>query len=117
MGSRLDQIKEWSDMARRVSYSVQRLARSLDISERQLHRYFKDHFGDSPRHFLETLRMKDAARALSEGGSVKEVAYQVCFKQASHFSRVFKRTLGRVPSDHTAGGMDKMSEMDTKCPN
>lgn len=107
MKSRLDRITDWNEVARSVSYSVRRLAVSLNISERQLHRYFKDHFGDSPRHFLERIRMNDAVQALSKGGSVKEVAFRTCFKQPSHFSRVFKRTVGRVPSNHIAGSNDE----------
>lgn len=123
MSSRLDRIKEWNEIARSVSYSVQSLASRLNVSERQLHRYFRDHFGDSPRRFLETLRMNDASQALSEGGSVKEVAFRLRFKQASHFSRVFKRTRGRVPSNHTTNDGDErknvrngyeMSELDTR---
>lgn len=125
MESRLDRIKDWSEIARSVAYSAQRLARCLNISDRQLRRYFKSHYGETPHRYLDRLRLGEASRALAEGGSVKEVAFRLRFKQPSHFSKKFKLSFGWSPSCHPSAGTKELgnmrsaeqtSGMGTRCP-
>ena len=42
--------------------------------------------------------MKEAKRRIFAGDSIKAVAFDLGFKQLSHFSRVFKESVGIPPS-------------------
>jgi len=85
--------------ARKANYNATELAKLSCVSLRQLQRYFKEDFGCSPSEWLAEKRVVDARALLMEAESVKEVAYQVGFKQPSHFCREFKRWFGTTPSE------------------
>lgn len=56
--------------------------------------------GESPRRYLENLRIERAARMLLDGDApVAAVAEAVGYDDPYHFSRVFKRVTGRPPSE------------------
>src|SRR6267378_4250911 len=98
MCSRLDRIGEWNVLAPRAQFSSKKLAELCDVSSRQLERYFKNSFRQSPQSWLNTVRLAEAARLLHGGTSVKETAFHLGFKQVYHFSRAFKRRVGIAPS-------------------
>ncbi len=102
MTSRLDRVEEWLNLARPARYSARQLATLCHVSLRQLERYFKGSFGHPPQEWLNEVRFQEAEKLLTSGVSVKQVARRLGFKQASHFSRAFKRRTGLPPSAHGA---------------
>ena len=62
-------------------------------------RKFRAAFGMTFRDYLLRVRIMEAGRMLTEGKSVTSVAYSVGFNDASHFTRMFKRVTGSLPSD------------------
>ena len=97
MRSHLDRIKDWRISARKAGYCVFRLARDLHVTSRQLERYFRVAFGCTPKIWLDDLRARDAKAPLRHGMMVKEVAERLGFKNATHFSRAFRRHEGLNP--------------------
>ena len=101
--------------ARAAHYRARELARHYGICVRQLERLFRQHTGTTPQLWLNWLRLRDAALLLSQGMSVKEVAQELGYCQASHFSRQFKQQYGISPKQaqrtHRTGGL---SPRDTK---
>lgn len=89
----------WNDLAVRSNYNVQRMAYLTGISVRQLQRYFQKDFGCAPREWLHEKRMMAAFLRLGNANSVKEVAFDLGFKQVSHFCRAFKDFYGVRPSE------------------
>lgn len=87
----------WHKMAGATGYSAERLARELDISRRQLQRYTQQLFGLSPQEWLNQQRLTTAGVLLKQHRSVKLVAFNLGFKQVSHFSREFKSHYGLCP--------------------
>jgi AraC-like DNA-binding protein len=59
-------------------------------------------FGRSAQEWLDELRLSAAAPLLRKRRSVKWVAYNLGFKQVSHFSREFKRHYGLSPTGYLA---------------
>jgi AraC-like DNA-binding protein len=56
-------------------------------------------FGDSPARLLLRLKLRRADEMLRDGDRrVKEVSDALGFANPFHFSRVFRRHLGRSPS-------------------
>jgi AraC-like DNA-binding protein len=78
--------------------TLQRLSRSVGVSERHLRAHVEQALGESPLRYLARYRI-DRARDLIAGGelALKEVAARTGFKSVHHFTRIFTRHVGRPP--------------------
>jgi len=101
MSSRLARISDWGGLAKRAQYNAKELAALCHVSLRQLERYYKQSFDQSPQTWLNETRLKAAQEFLLQGLTVKETAYSLGFKQPSHFCREFKRHAGTTPNTFT----------------
>ena len=120
----------WRGMAEKSRYNAGWLAREINISRRQLQRYTQRFFGLSPQGWLNQQRLSIAGDLLKQFRSVKRVAFQLGFKQISHFSREFKAHYGLCPVSYLqwhdrqqAGANSALNSIDTfpqvispKCP-
>lgn len=78
---------------------IEKLASSVNLSRRQLERIFKAKAGMSPAHAYDRVRMKHAKTLLLQSkATMLEVALDVGFINASHFTKTFKRVHGHTPS-------------------
>ncbi len=79
---------------------VSEAARLAGISERQMHRLFQDHLGESPSRFYLGIRLERAAQLLAQSDmSVVEIAFACGFSSGSHLSTRFKHRFGQSPRD------------------
>jgi AraC-like DNA-binding protein len=78
------------------------LAKLLNLSTRQLQRDFKQLVSCSPQEWLDKRRIKVAQQMLLAGKPVKTVAFELGFKQVSHFCRKFKAKSNMTPSCFTS---------------
>jgi PAS domain S-box-containing protein len=80
------------------SLSTQELAQALSTSERTLHRRLKLASGDSPKSFIDRVRV-DAAKSWLESSarSVKELSASAGFGDEASFRRTFRRFVGMAP--------------------
>ncbi|MGL4399536.1 MAG: AraC family transcriptional regulator [Luteolibacter sp.] len=79
--------------------SLEAIANACGVDAPYLCRLFARFHDESPYQFLTRLRMEHASRILLEGDvSVKSVAKELGFKDAFHFSRVFKSVHHVPPS-------------------
>ncbi len=86
-----------------ANFTVDRLAEEVGLSPRQLQRRLREAAKLSPAGFVRMMRLERAAQLLGqEAGRVSEVAYAVGFKNAQHFSRLFRQVFGVAPSEFTA---------------
>lgn len=61
-------------------------------------RIFKEHTGDSPMAYLQTVRMREAEKLLSFTDlPVYTIAEKLGYDEPSYFARVFRHTYGRSP--------------------
>ncbi|HEV3378320.1 MAG TPA: helix-turn-helix transcriptional regulator [Thermoleophilaceae bacterium] len=82
---------------------VEDVARRVATSPRQLQRVFAEVHGLGFRSYLRRIRMCHAAELLATTDlPVKEVAQRVGYRDASQFSKAFKRTQGVTPSEARA---------------
>ena len=64
-------------------------------------RLFRILFRETPHAYLTGVRLQEARRLLSESGMpLAEVAFQVGFKEASSFSRLFKQRYWMSPTEY-----------------
>ena len=99
MRSRLDLVKNWDRRAQEAGYSASNMARKLGVTLRRLEKFFQERFRSAPHVWMLQGRMQRAARLLMRGNSAKTVTTLIGYKQASHFSREFKRFFGMSPRD------------------
>jgi AraC-like DNA-binding protein len=91
-------IERLRALAPSCDYNARKLARMLEISERQLQRIFSSVLAQSPQDWLNRQRLSAARQMLPNASSVKEVAYALGFRRASQFSRDFRLAFGQSPS-------------------
>ncbi|MFN3685173.1 MAG: helix-turn-helix transcriptional regulator, partial [Fimbriimonadaceae bacterium] len=84
-------------------WSIARLAREEGISERYLNQLFRNVVGESPKRFLNRMRLLTAEQMLRFGRmNVKQVALQMGFATPSHFTNCFRALFGETPKDYLA---------------
>ncbi len=102
----LDRVREIvEDHIGDSNFGVDWLADEVALSSRQLQRKMKNIAGLSAAGFIRLMRLRRAAQLLKRRtGNVTEVAYAVGFRDAAHFSKIFKQTFGMLPSEVAADG-------------
>ncbi|HTI49087.1 MAG TPA: GlxA family transcriptional regulator [Casimicrobiaceae bacterium] len=84
--------------------SVHDIARAVGLSPRQLERLFARYLRDTPsRHYMKLRLARARALLLQTTKPILDVAVASGFTSASHFSRRYRATYGRKPSDERAG--------------
>lgn len=77
---------------------LQDLAGLAGISRRQLERLFLKYLGCTPSRYYLRLRLDRARRLLKQTScSIVEIAAMCGFVSATHFSRCYRKTMGRAP--------------------
>lgn len=91
--------QEWEALAATAHYSARELAKLCQVSIRQMERDFRRELDRTPQNWLNEQRIRAAQKALLLGEQVKKVAYDLGFKQPSHFCRQFKSLHRLTPSE------------------
>jgi AraC-like DNA-binding protein len=88
----------WCDLARQAHYDPHAIAKLCRVSLRTVQRHFQRYLNTTFTAWLTDLRMAEARRRILDGEFIKEVPFDLGFKQPSHFTRVFKSHYGVPPS-------------------
>jgi transcriptional regulator GlxA family with amidase domain len=79
--------------------SIPELAASVGLSRRQLERLFMEETRMSPALAYRKFRLERAKHLLTQtNASLIEIALEVGFESAGHFSRIFAKAYGQTPS-------------------
>lgn len=73
------------------------LAEKAAMSERTFLRKFTASTGETPAHFVETLRLDQARNFLATEMSLKEIAARTGYSTGAQFSKAFDRRFGMTP--------------------
>ena len=88
----------WRNLAFQSQFKGKQLAVLCGVSVRTLQRHFALKGHTTISVWLRRIRLHEAYLRLKSGSRVKEVAYDLGYRQLSHFSREFKREHGITPS-------------------
>jgi AraC-like DNA-binding protein len=103
---RVDQLVSWLN-SRPLDQSVPTLPPGFALGLRRADQILQQHLGVSLRVFLERRRLHAAReRIVSDHGTLKEIAFTLGFRHASHFTAWFRRHTGVSPSVYRVGGLD-----------
>jgi len=85
----------------RYTPTIEKMARSVELSESYLQQLFQREIGMSPVQYLKQLRL-ETARDLLENSfkQVKQIGNEVGMADQSHFIRDFKQKYGLSPSEY-----------------
>ena len=89
------------EMHHRLSenWQVKSMAAFIGCSEQHLRKLFLNHTRRSPKEYYLQLKLDIALGVLKRGNkSVSQIAYELGFSDAFHFSNVFKKRFGYPPS-------------------
>ena len=101
-------VEDWAYLAKQAKYDSELMARLLNVCPRQLRRYTRELFNNSPQEWLDERRLADASILLQGNDLVKTIAYELGFKTVAHFSKKFKAKYGVSPKEY--------KEWREKCP-
>lgn len=87
----------WEKLAQEAHFRPQALAELCGVSMRTLQRYFRARYNQTVSDWLRELRLNEARVRLRGCDSVKEVAFDLGYRQPSHFTRDFKQRFGVPP--------------------
>ena len=94
---RINSQTTWERLAREAHFRPQALAEAVGVSMRTLQRYFRARYDKTVTDWLRELRLNEAIKMVKSCDSVKEVAFELGYKQPSHFTRDFKKKFGVPP--------------------
>lgn len=84
-----------------LDYTVDQLARDVGMSRASLYKKTQQMLGLTPNDFLRSVRLKEAARLLTDTQQpVSQVSLMVGFQTARYFSQCFKQMFGMTPSEY-----------------
>lgn len=85
--------------------SVEQIASSAFISERECFRVFRDYLSITPAEYLRNYRLQKACQMLIEGSeSITAVGLACGFGSNSYFGKIFRENIGCTPQEYRRYG-------------
>lgn len=85
-----------------TNWKVKSMANFVGCSEQHLRKQFIEHTKRSPKDYYSQLKLDIALGVLKRGNkTISQVAYELGYSDAFHFSNVFKKRFGYAPSSVT----------------
>ena len=79
-------------------FSIDAVAKACCVSESKLYQIFRDQLGETPVHFLNSIRINNAIDYLeSTEYSISRISEMVGFRSENHFRKVFCDITGTTP--------------------
>lgn len=80
--------------------SMEQTAEYCNLSPHYFSKLFRQHAGETFIDYVTRLRINEAKRLIAEDlMNLKEICYEVGYKDPNYFSRVFKKAAGMTPSE------------------
>ncbi len=97
----LDAVARHIMQAPGEAIDLERCARIAGMSQATFFRHFRTKFGTTPSRFANHARIQQAREMLARrDASIGEIAFEVGFQSAAHFTRVFKQVAGETPGEY-----------------
>lgn len=77
---------------------MQRLANKFNVGQTHFREIVHSNFIMSPQQLIETIRLEEGSKLVSNGVKIYEVAIKVGYSHTKSFRRAFKRRFGFSPN-------------------
>ena len=95
-----DRIRHFIDQNYMSEWTMDRLAKALNLSVRTMRQMFRQHYRQSAMDFLREVRIARARDLLETTDlPIQKVASEVGFRDPHYFGRVFRQHIGKSPRD------------------
>ncbi len=91
-------LVEWLRGHLDQNIDIPRMAEKMAMSERTFYRKFTKRFGETPRDYLEKLRLDNVRILLTSKASLKQIALVNGYSTASQLTKAFERQYGIGPA-------------------
>lgn len=82
------------------SFSIERICNYFNYSKVHINRIFQNAFKIPPYEYYLNQKLNLGLKLLTEGKSIKEVAYYLNYSSSSSFIRAFEKNFGASPSNY-----------------
>ncbi|WP_428244229.1 AraC family ligand binding domain-containing protein [Gynuella sp.] len=93
----LERVKDYIEAHLHSRLTLADMSQVANMSKYHFLRLFRSQCGITPYQYVLNRRINGARKALEQGNSVEDVAYQYGFSDLSHFNRRFKPVYGTTP--------------------
>ncbi len=101
MDGRIFRLKERLLKSIRHAWTIEEMARFVELSVPHLQKLFKIETGTTPMAYLRDIRLKKARKLLETKFSrLKEIGHEIGMPNDSHFTRDFKKKYGVTPTEY-----------------
>lgn len=80
---------------------IENIAETAFFSKFHFIRQFKKIYGNTPHQYLTSIRIEKTKELLRFNNNITDVCYSVGFESLSSFSGLFKRIVGKSPSEYS----------------
>jgi AraC-like DNA-binding protein len=81
--------------------SVNELSQVAGVSTTQFFRFFREHLGETPLAYYNTMKMKRATELLKHTiMPVKEIAFNLGYEEPAYFTNLFRKSTGISPREY-----------------
>jgi YesN/AraC family two-component response regulator len=95
-----DRIRHFIDQNYMSGWTMDRLAKALNLSVRTMRQIFRQHYRQSAMDFLREVRIARARDLLATTDlPIQKVASEVGYRDPHYFGRVFRQHIGKSPRD------------------
>jgi AraC-like DNA-binding protein len=82
-------------------YSNDDLSRDLGLSRSCLYPKFQSITGQTPNHFIRSIRLKRAAQLLQAGAhTISEISWMIGINDIKYFNKYFREEFGKTPTQY-----------------
>ena len=100
----ITKAKAYIDQYYYKGISLDDVSREVDISPYYFSKLFKEETGENFIYYLTNIRIEKAKELLTNKAlSVKEIGIKVGYSDPNYFSRIFKKSVGKTPTDYKEG--------------
>lgn len=90
-------------------YSNDDLSKDLGMSRSSMYPKFQSITGQTPNHFIRSIRLKRAAQLLlSSQFTVSEISWMVGINDIKYFNKYFKEDFGKTPTQYKADNKESL---------
>lgn len=109
----VEQIIEYFEDHYAEKISLDQIADNMYLSTAYVSKIFKSETGNTPIRHLIDIRLERAKELLEKGweGSIQEIAMEVGYDDAYHFSKLFKKRYGVSPSKVQKTGLQTADDI------
>jgi len=99
---RMNEIYQYTLDHYAENITLERIASVVHITPHAFCKYFKKHTRKTYKAFLNEIRIGEACKKIINGNfdCISSVAYATGFNSAINFNKVFKKTMGKSPSEY-----------------